>query len=1139
MKGLRQSELKKAVEKKTVGKFVSFLDEEYYKMENYDQMTDFFMTITSASDVWNTLWSKGGISAGRIDCNHALFPYYTADKIADAKTYTGSYTAILVEHQGETFVWEPFTKSAEENYEIRRNLYKNTTGSKVYFEEINKDLGIAFTYGWTSSKKFGLVKHSFISLLDEVNAITCKIKILDGCRNILPACVDANFQNTRSVLLDAYKKTDYDSISGLTLFCVSSVVTDKAEPSEGLYANTCWFTTEGKILIDPCQAEKFILGEETKEQANLCGHRASCFIEKTIDLTPGVKTEWYQVFDTWLDTAKVLKLKDAVVNKQKITKELLDDIQANQKALEELINQADGIQNTADKATCVHHKANVMFNIMRGGIFADNGIVNTKDFKVFIETRNKAFLPVVEKLLQGKGETLTPQELMQIVFASGNKDSLQLERLCLEYVPLVFSRRHGDPSRPWNFFSIKLQDQNGNRSYNYEGNWRDIFQNWEALCLSYPGYTKNIIAKFLNAMTIDGFNPYRISRDGVDWEIPDPTDPWSNIGYWNDHQVIYLQKLLELQYQISPESIYEYLNKKLFSTSNIPYRLKNYKEICENPRDTVVFEADLSKKLLELSKQLGTDAKLVKVGQAYSNPAAPVEQVSMLTKLLQIVLTKLANFVPAGGIWMNTQRPEWNDANNALAGYGLSMVTLNYLYRMMKFIIQIVQNSGTKDFSVPSETVEFLQKMAELYKIFDPQPMMDWESLTAAQMRKTFVDAQGLLFEEERKQLYEKGHSKTEKTVTVEELCTYFSYFFKHIELTFEKNKRSDGLFHTYNTLLLSSDGMKIAGLTLMLEGQVAALSSGYLDPASAAALCEQMKKSALYVADRNTYILYPDKVLPDFWEKNCFDGGVFAGCTAAQKMLQLHDSRIFMQGEDGVCHFNPDFKNVDFMRQAFANIDAENPGFLSNADKATFEQVYESVFNHISFTGRSGTFYAYEGLGSVYWHMVAKYLVAVQEYVLRAQASSDAETTKKLVSAYYDIRSGIGFNKTPEVYGAFPTDPYSHTPKGQGAKQPGMTGQVKEEIITRWGELGVFIENGQLVFAPSFLQEKEYLQGSLSFTRFGYKIFYTKGDKATVSVCYADGTTKVFEGNAIPNDVSQKLFERSPVVRSIVVNLA
>ncbi|MCC5021732.1 MAG: hypothetical protein J6386_02535 [Candidatus Synoicihabitans palmerolidicus] len=35
---------------------------------------------------------------------------------------------------------------------------------------------------------------------------------------------------------------------------------------------------------------------------------------------------------------------------------------------------------------------------------------------------------------------------------------------------------------------------------------------------------------------------------------------------------------------------------------------------------------------------------------------------------------------------MNTQRPEWNDANNALVGYGVSVVTLAYLRRLLRHV---------------------------------------------------------------------------------------------------------------------------------------------------------------------------------------------------------------------------------------------------------------------------------------------------------------------------------------------------------------------------------------------------------------------------------------------------------------------
>ncbi len=89
-------------------------------------------------------------------------------------------------------------------------------------------------------------------------------------------------------------------------------------------------------------------------------------------------------------------------------------------------------------------------------------------------------------------------------------------------MPLTFSRRHGDPSRPWNQFSIEIKNEDGTPKSDFQGNWRDIFQNWEALSISYPGYIENIISKFVNASTPDGYNPYRTMRNGIDWEAPDP-----------------------------------------------------------------------------------------------------------------------------------------------------------------------------------------------------------------------------------------------------------------------------------------------------------------------------------------------------------------------------------------------------------------------------------------------------------------------------------------------------------------------------------------------------------------------------------------------------------------------------------------
>ncbi len=44
------------------------------------------------------------------------------------------------------------------------------------------------------------------------------------------------------------------------------------------------------------------------------------------------------------------------------------------------------------------------------------------------------------------------------------------------------------------------------------------------------------------------------------------------------------------------------------------------------------------------------------------------------------------------------------------------------------------------------------------------------------------------------------------------------------------------------------------------------------------------------------------------------------------------------------------------------------------------------------------------------------------------------------------------------------------------------MTGQVKEEILTRFGELGLIVEEGQIHFRPSLLKETEFLTAGDEF---------------------------------------------------------
>jgi hypothetical protein len=96
-----------------------------------------------------------------------------------------------------------------------------------------------------------------------------------------------------------------------------------------------------------------------------------------------------------------------------------------------------------------------------------------------------------------------------------------------------------------------------------------------------------------------------------------------------------------------------------------------------------------------------------------------------------------------------------------------------------------------------------------------------------------------------------------------------------------------------------------------------------------------------------------------------------------------------------------------------------------------------------------------------------------------------------KLKEHYYEIKAGIGLYKSPELYGAFPTDAYSHSPGNAGVKQPGMTGQVKEDIISRMGELGVRVNDGEIVFDTNLINQNEFLDQEKVF-----EYYATNGEK-------------------------------------------
>jgi hypothetical protein len=1137
----------KTEQKAITGDIVEFENESYYKISNYDDMRPFFMSIVSPSNHWMFLSSNGGLTAGRQNAESALFPYYTDDKITEMAHLTGNRTLMQVEREGKNFLWEPFSREYDGIYAISRNLYKNRYGNKIVFEEINEDLGLTYRYHWNSSDIYGFVKRA---TLCNHNPDPCSLKVLDGIQNIMPYGVNAALQNASSNLVDAYKRNELEAEVGLGIYSLSAIIVDRAEPSEALKATTVWSTglENATFLVSSLQVEAFKKGEKVIQETDIKAEKGAYFMCADVVLAPNSEKNWLLAAEVNQSMVAVAKLTQEIKEGDALYERVMADVALGTEQLVALNGASDGLQFTRDKLRDTRHFSNTLFNIMRGGIFDDNYTIERSDFLNYLKSANRALYRTKKDKISGYPTTFKVNQLQDWAREDGNPDYI---RLAYEYLPLKFSRRHGDPSRPWNKFSINTVAEDGSKILDYEGNWRDIFQNWEALAQAYPEFVDGMIYKFVNATTFDGYNPYRVTKGGFDWETIEPDDPWSYIGYWGDHQIIYLLKLLEFLEAHYPGKLSNYFNQNIFVYANVPYRIKDYKGILADPKDTIMFDVELDEKIRKERQEMGADGALLKSREA------SIYRVNLMEKFLATVLAKVSNFIPEGGIWMNTQRPEWNDANNALVGNGVSMVTLYYLRRFMDFFKKVLQNDSEEGYSISKETATFFNET----KVTLTKNKAICNSRVSNTDRKRIMDALGQAGSDFRDSIYKQGFCGEREELSKADILEFVLTAQIYLEHSIVANKRADNLFHAYNLMTLKNDDeVSISYLSEMLEGQVAALSSGYLSSKQSLALLDALKGSALFRHDQYSYILYPNKELPRFVDKNNIPTNRIEKSALAKQLLKDGNSQIIVKDVKGSYHFNGSFNNADSLKKALDGLPKARYGDLVEKDRKHLLDTFEAVFDHKSFTGRSGTFFGYEGLGSIYWHMVSKLLLAVQETCWKAINDQESEETiGRLLEHYYEINEGIGVHKSPELYGAFPTDPYSHTPAGKGAQQPGMTGQVKEDILCRFGELGVLVENGILSFRPRLLRKEEFLKApdtfnytslegkrkqlqlekhSLCFTYCQVPIIYKLSDDTGTLVRFNDGKSLSFNGSALDASTSNKLFKRTNEIEQIIVSI-
>jgi len=550
-------------------------------------------------------------------------------------------------------------------------------------------------------------------------------------------------------------------------------------------------------------------------------------------------------------------------------------------------------------------------------------------------------------------------------------------------------------------------------------------------------------------------------------------------------------------------------------------------------------------------ERIGTDGKFL------ANKKEEIIHVNLTEKILVSILAKLSNYIPDAGIWMNTQRPDWNDANNALVGSGVSMVTLYYLRRYLVLFHELIHSAQLSDIQLSEEVADFFFSITEVLKT----SLTMLNGAISDKDRKTLLDQLGEVGSNFRASVYGKGLSEKRRKVALPELEHFIQISLQHIDHTIEANKRKDNLYHAYNLMKVENgSGISLRRLYQMLEGQVAVLSSGYLSAAESVKVLDALRASALFRKDQSSYLLYPDRQLLRFVEKNNIPKEEFKKSILLKKLLKDRNEQIVNSDTNGGLHFHSDFRNSDILKAALENLQGSEYQILVKKEKDVILRIYESLFDHQSFTGRSGTFYKYEGLGCIYWHMVSKLLLAVAEIIAQAEKNNVSDALqKRLMEHFYEIREGVGAHKSPSQYGAFPTDPYSHTPGHMGVQQPGMSGQVKEDFISRFIELGIIVEHGAITFHPVLLSQEEFLkfpklfryytmegiqqsisleQGTLAFTFCQVPVVYHISRFQLIQITKDRTNVQTLGELTLNQHLSASLFQRSGEIQRIDVYL-
>lgn len=368
------------------GQFIDEDCERWYCIDGFDQAPPFFIALTSDSDVWAFVSTAGSLAAGRRDAEGAFLPYETVDRIHQRWEHTGPRTWVRIHGADGVALWQPFAPRFGGGGP--RSVWKNLSGTRLRLREDHPQAGLRFEHEWSSAAGLGLVRSARLCSL---SGQPVRVEVLDGVLNLLPPGVGVAQSTSMSCLSDAYKWNEAAAGGRLGLYALYAQIWDRAEPKESFHALVAWHAgvpAGSRTLLSDHQVRAFARGEPVQAEALARGRKGAFLVHFSAGID-AQGLQWHQVIDAPRSQVEVADLAARLDAGGGTPDEIRAAVAANTTGVDELLARADGLQESGDIMAAAHHRANVLFNTMRGGVFVDGTTFDTDDLRAFVALRHR------------------------------------------------------------------------------------------------------------------------------------------------------------------------------------------------------------------------------------------------------------------------------------------------------------------------------------------------------------------------------------------------------------------------------------------------------------------------------------------------------------------------------------------------------------------------------------------------------------------------------------------------------------------------------------------------------------------------------------------------------------------------------